>query len=104
MRVVRSVDSGRGPRTPTQVLLGELPSPSVGAGPGRSRRPRTDGHGRPIVATYPGTISEWVVQLDRLARDVLEGRLDGEALSGSLDTVYAAIAYRGRDDRHNEPW
>ena len=57
-----------------------------------------------FVATFPGTISEWVVQLDRLANDVLEGRLDGEALSGSLDAVCAAIAYRGRDGRHNEPW
>ena len=57
-----------------------------------------------FVATYPGSSRAWVEQLGRLAADVRQGRLDVDVLIGPLDAVYAAIAYRPRNDRGGEPW
>ena len=57
-----------------------------------------------LVATYPDSSRAWVDQLGRLAGDVRQGRLDVEVLIEPLDAVYAAIAYRPRNDRGGEPW
>lgn len=57
-----------------------------------------------FVATYPASSMAWAEQLDRLAVDVREGRIDGEVLIGPLDAVHGAIAYRQRDDQSSEPW
>lgn len=51
-----------------------------------------------FVATYPGSSEAWANHLERLAADVRNGRLEGEVLTGPLDAVCAAIAYRQRDD------
>lgn len=57
-----------------------------------------------FVATYPGSSETWATHLERLAADVRNGRLDGQVLTGALDAVFAAIAYRQRDDESSNPW
>lgn len=57
-----------------------------------------------FVATDPDSSRAWVEQLGRLAVEVRGGRLDVEVLMGPLDAVYAAIAYRPRNDHGGEPW
>ena len=57
-----------------------------------------------FVATYPDS-SRGVGRAARAPRRRrAQGRLDVEVLIGPLDAVYAAIAYRQRDDQGGEPW